>query len=315
MSPTILIIGATGNTGLPLTKYLSAHLPRTHRILALTRTPTSPTALHLSTLPSVQVLQYSYPEITTSWLLTHEITRVFISTHTEPTHFSEESQFLLAARAAGVRYIVRMSTTAANVHADTLPYYARSHWAIETLLSSSEFSASGEMKWTSLQPNGFTNMCLYTAAASIREYRATGLVPETLSLIADEDAKVGIIDPVDVGVLAAKLLLASDEEVERHHGKKYVLNGPEDITGRGIVDLVEKFLDGKKVKEVKYRDIAMLDGMIAQSPYSKNVVGSMRHALKANWDGRCSVATTSKEVLEFSPPKRTPEEALKAMLE
>ncbi|THV54706.1 hypothetical protein BGAL_0021g00080 [Botrytis galanthina] len=314
MAPTILIIGATGNTGVPLTQYLSAHLPPTQRILALTRSASSPTALHLASLPSVQVLEHAYTEITTSWLLEHEVHRVFISTHTEPTHFSEESQFLLTARAADVKYVVRMSTTAANVHAVTLPYYARSHWAIETLLSTPEFSASGELKWTSLQPNGFTNMYLYTAAAFIQEYRATGSVPETLSLAADENAKVGIVNPADVGILAAKLLLSSDAEVERHNGKKYVLNGPEDLTGRGIVDLVEKFLDGKKVKEVKYRDIAMLDGMIAQSPYSKTLISSLKHALEANWGGKCSVATTSKEVFEISAPKGTPEEALKAML-
>ncbi|KAF7891507.1 uncharacterized protein EAF02_001832 [Botrytis sinoallii] len=315
MSPTILIIGATGNTGLPLTNYLSAHLPPTQRILALSRSSSSPTALHLASLPSVQVLEYSYPEITTSWLIEHEVQRVFISTHTEPTHFSEESQFLLAARAAGVKYVVRMSTTAANVHAVTLPYYARNHWAIETLLSTPEFSASGDLKWTSLQPNGFTNVYLYTAAAFIREYRATGSVPETLPLFADEDAKVGIINPADIGVFAAKLLLASDAEVEKHNGKKYVLNGPEDITGRGIVDLVEKYLDGKKVKEVKYRDTTMMDGMFAQSPYSTNLMASFKHAPEANWNGKCSVATTSKEVLEFAAPKGTPEEALKAMLE
>ncbi|ATZ56204.1 hypothetical protein BCIN_13g00530 [Botrytis cinerea B05.10] len=315
MAPTILIIGATGNTGLPLTTHLSAHLPPQQKILALTRSPTSPSALYLSTLPSVQVLQYSYPEITSAWLLSHEIEKVFISTHTEPTHFSEESQFLIAARDAGVKYVVRMSTTAANVHADTRPYYARSHWAIETLLSAPEFAGAGGLKWTSLQPNGFTNMVLYTAAAYIREYRTTGVVPETLHLIADEEAKVGIIDPADVGVLAAKLLLCSEAEVEKHNGKKYVLNGPEDITGRGIVELVEKYLDGKKVKEVKYRSIGMLDAMIAQTPYSKNVIGSLRHAVEANWNGECSVATTSKEVLEFAAPKGTPEEALKKMLE
>ncbi|KAF7950006.1 hypothetical protein EAE96_007310 [Botrytis aclada] len=208
-----------------------------------------------------------------------------------------------------------MSTTSANVHANTLPYYARNHWAFENLLSSSEFAEGGELKWTSLQTNSFTNLYLYNAAAFIREYRAMGSVPETLNLIADEDAKVGIINPIDVGVLAAKLLLASDSEVEKHNGKKYVLNGPEDITGWGIVDLVEKYLDGKKVKEVKYRDIAMLDGMIAQSPYSKNLVASLKHAPEANWNGKTSVATTSKEVLEFAAPKGTPEEALKAMLE
>ncbi|KAF7941625.1 uncharacterized protein EAE97_006462 [Botrytis byssoidea] len=272
MAPTILVIGATGNTG-------------------------------LASLPSVQVLEYAYTEITTSWLIEHEVQKAFVATHTEPTHFSEESQFLLVARNAGVKYIVRISTTAANIHADTLPYYARNHWAIETLLATPEFLG---LKWTSLQPNSFAHMFLYTAVAFVREYRATGTVPETLAMVADENAKVGLIDPADVGVFASKLLLCSDSEVEKHSGKKYVLNGPTDITGRETVDLVEKYLDGKKVKEVKYRDREIMDTIIAQSPYSKTLLRSLRHETEVYWNEKCTAATTSKEVLEFAAPKVTP---------
>ncbi|CEL09348.1 hypothetical protein ASPCAL12485 [Aspergillus calidoustus] len=61
MAPSILIASATGNTTETLSQLLQApDSPfHTHRILALTRSPTSPVAQHLASLPSVSVIEQS----------------------------------------------------------------------------------------------------------------------------------------------------------------------------------------------------------------------------------------------------------------
>ncbi|KAE8379047.1 hypothetical protein BDV26DRAFT_303818 [Aspergillus bertholletiae] len=317
MAPTILIIGATGNTGRSVTETLpqllkSSNALFNHRVIALTRSADSPVAQQLAKLPGVEVVVQNWVEITSDWLRDHHVVRVFIASHNEPNQFAEESTFHLAALGAGVKYLVRISTTAANVRPDCSAYYARTHWAIETFLSSPEFA---DLQWTSLQPNIFSQFYLSTAAEFIRQYRKTGK-QDTLRLMASKNTPVGIIDPDDVGIFAAHLLSASDPTV--HNKARYVLNGPEDITGKQIVDLVEQHI-GAQVVEVRYEDTSFADFLyehkFAAAHQSKNVILSVKHAPETAWAGQCTVSTTSKEVLELAAPKITPIDVFKTLLE
>ncbi|KAJ5858661.1 hypothetical protein N7534_003938 [Penicillium rubens] len=317
MSPTILIVGATGNTGQAVAETLprllqSSNALSGHRVIALTRSMKSPVAQKLAKLPGVEVIEQNWVEITSDWLCEHQVTRAFIASHNEPNHFAEESTFHIAALNAGVEYVVRISTTAANVRPDYPAYYPRAHWAIEALLSSPEFA---NLQWTSLQPNVFSGFYFSSAVELIKQYRKTGK-QETLKLLASEDAPVGVIDPYEVGVFAARLL--SQEEVSVHNKAKYVLNGPEDVTGRQIVKMVEQYI-GTQVDHVSYKDMSFLDLLyehkFAPTGQSKNVILSIRHAPETAWEGKCTASTTSKEVLELAAPKVTPAEMLKGLLE
>jgi uncharacterized protein YbjT (DUF2867 family) len=313
MAPTILIVGATGNTGRNVVETLSKSLGTNstisgHRLLALTRSSSSSAAQKLAKLPGVEVAEQNWVEITADWLRDHEVVRAFIASHNEPNQFAEESTFHLAALRAGVKYVVRISTTAANVKPDCDAYYPRQHWAIETMLSSPEFQ---DLHWTSLQPNVFTNFWLTPAAELVKEYRKTGK-QTTLRLMASEDGPVGVIDPDEVGVFAAQLLLQKDTAV--HNKAKYVLNGPEDITGKQIVELVEQYI-GTKVENVSYKDMSFIDEWAAATPQSKHLILSIKHAPVTSWDGKATASTTSKEVLELAAPKHTCAEIFKTMLE
>ena len=166
------------------------------------------------------------------------------------------------------------------------------------------------MRWTSLQPNVFSNFYLAPAAAVVRRFRETGEV-DTLRLIASKDAPVGIIDPDEVGVFAARLLCERDPGV--HDRAKYVMAGPEDITGEGIVRLVEGYI-GRRVERVVFEDMAFVDDMAAASQESKNVILSIKQAAESAWAGQCTASTTSREVLELAAPVRTPAEVLKSLL-
>lgn len=313
MPPTILIAGATGNTGQntvkTLSKLLDAGALPGHRILALTRSTKSPVAQELAALPNVEVLEKNWATVTADWLRETQVTRAFIAPHVQPNQFAEESTFHLALLQSGVQYVVRISTTAANVRPDCPAYYARQHWAIEAMLDTPEF---GALQWTSLQPNGFTTFLIPPAAEFIKQYRKTGK-QDSLRLAASPDALVGVVDPDDVGAVAARLLSLQDPGP--HNKARYVLNGPEDVTGEQIVKLVEQYI-GTRVESVVYKDLSFVDYMAAAAPpESRALTLSIKHALQTSWDGKCSASTTSKEVLELAPPTGTVADALKAMLE
>lgn len=317
MTPSIIIAGATGNTGRAVAQTLPKLLQSSstlsgYRVIALTRTSSSPVARELAKLPGVEVIEQNWVEITADWLREHQVARVFIASQPEPNQFAVESTFHLNALNAGVKYVVRISTTAANVRPDCPAYHPRQHWAIEALLGSPEFD---NLQWTSLQPNIFSTLILSPAAEFIKKYRRTG-EQNTLRLILSKDAPVGIIDSDEVGVIAAHLL--SQDDTSSHNKSKYVLNGPEDITGMQIVAMVEQHI-GTPVKDVRYKDLSFVDTLYednyAATKQSKNVIYSSKRAIDTAWEGKCSTSTTSNEILKLYTPKRTPADALKALLE
>ncbi|KAH0435650.1 NmrA-like family protein [Colletotrichum camelliae] len=313
MGPTILVVGATGNTGRGVVETLSELLQTNttfsnHRVLALTRSLSGAVAQKFTQLPNVEVVEQNWVDITADWLRQHNVVRAFIAAHNEPNQFSEESTFHVAALNAGVEYVVRISTTASNVRPDCPAYYPRAHWAIESMLSSPEFH---RLRWTSLQPNVFSPLYLHTAAELVKSFRKTGK-QHALKLIASEDAAVGIIDPFEVGCLAAHLLIA--EDVKPYGRAKFVLNGPEDVTGRQIVEMVEQSL-GTRVEEVHFKDMSFVEDMAAQSQHSKSVIRSVKYAVETAWAGKCSTSTTSREIFEIFTPKITPAESFKRLLQ
>ncbi|KAI0436283.1 hypothetical protein F4803DRAFT_572740 [Xylaria telfairii] len=313
MAPTILIAGATGNTGRSVVETLS-NLRNTssvlsgHRIVALTRFADGIVAQSFTKLPGVEVIQKNWVEITADWLRKNEVVRAFIASKPEPSQFIDETTFYVAALEAGVKYVVRISTTAPNVRSDCRAFYPRSHWAIETLLATPEFE---RLQWTSLQPNAFSQLYLGNAAAFVKQYRSTGK-QDTLRLMASADAPVGIVDPYEIGVLAAVLL--TQEDPTPHNKAKYVINGPEDITGNQIVKLVENYI-GTKVENVIFKDMSLVDAWAESSPVPKNIILSVKNSLDPLLKGLCSASTTSKEVLELAAPRRTPGETFQSMLE
>jgi uncharacterized protein YbjT (DUF2867 family) len=254
------------------------------------------------------LMEKNWVEVDDTWLLEHQVVRVFIASHNLPNQFAEEGQFLVNALRAKVKYVVRISTTAANVHPDFPAYYPRTHWAIETMLGQPEFQS---LHWSSLQPNGFLPMILSPAADIIKEFRKTGK-QSPLRIMIDASTPTGLIDPYDVGVVAANLL--AQEQTATHNRARYILNGPEDVTGEQIVDLVEQHID-EPVRDVIFKDLSMIDHMIDNTHESKNVIRSIKFAPTTSWAGQAKANTTSKEIVELYSPKRTALEVLQQLLE
>lgn len=313
MAPTILIIGATGNTG----KSVVRHLPKllesntiNYRILALTRSLDSPASQTLAKLPGVEMLEKDWTTIDAAWLRSKEVARVYIAPHNLPTQFMEESALHVALLHAGVKYVVRVSTATKYVGPTNPVFYGRAHWAIENLLSQPEFKS---LQWTSLQPNFFTASYLASTADWIKAYQKTGK-QEILTMNPSADGAVAMIDPKDVGTVAAHLLALEDPSP--HNQARYVLSGPEDVTGKRIVALVEQYI-GVQVQHVEFKSTSWIQEYITAGVYPEKVLASILAGCEPLWRNECTLAETptSKEIMELAPPKRTIADALKSMVE
>lgn len=310
MSSTILVVGATGNTGRAVVETLSeASKTAGLRILALTRSKSGAAAQSLSKLPGVEVVEKNWIEITADWLREQKVKRAFIASHNEPSHFAEESTFHFAALNAGVEYVVRISTTAASVRPDCPLYYPRAHWAIEQMLASPAFAS---LRWTSLQPNVFASFYFAPATDLVREYRKTGAKPGPLLLVADKHAPHAAVHADDVGILAGRLLLL--EDVEKHNRALYEVNGPEDITGEQIVKLAEEYI-GVPIEDVRYRDSTVIKQWADSTPALKHLFVNIEEGFAPTWEGRNTASRTSKEVLEIAAPKTTPAQYFRMAIE
>lgn len=126
---------------------------------------------------------------------------------------------LTAARAAGVRHIVRLS--AAGADASSQFALAREHGEIEAAV---QHSGAG---WTILQPTFFMDNLVnfggaQTIAAEGRFYGAAG------------EGKSSYVSSADVGAVAATILRDPDP----HHGRTYVLTGGEALSNHELAALV-----------------------------------------------------------------------------
>jgi uncharacterized protein YbjT (DUF2867 family) len=119
-----------------------------------------------------------------------------------------EQQFVDAAKAAGVKHVVKMSSMEAMPDA-TAPI-PKIHYASEQYLA-----ASG-LAWTMLKPNFFMQNFL-GSAGTIKE-QGRFFMPMA-------DGKTVMVDVRDIGAVAAHVLTTPG-----HAGKKYEITGPEELS-------------------------------------------------------------------------------------
>jgi hypothetical protein len=151
----------------------------------------------------------------------------------------------------------------------------------------------------------------HQSAAKLIKKVQQGDEQEMLRLMANETKPVGAVDPYDVRVLAAKLLLDKDTLV--HSKAKYVLNGQESSTGAQIVVMVEERI-GAEVENIAFRDNSMLDEMMAASLESKHLISTIKDG--AQWTFASSLLTmsTSEKTFEDASPKGTSDGVLALLL-
>jgi hypothetical protein len=100
-----------------------------------------------------------------------------------------------------------------------------------------------------------------------------------------------------------------------HNQAKYILNGPEDVTGSEIVEMVESYIE-EKVEHVIYKDVSFVEHWAkAETSESRHIINSVAQVPMTIWKGEAIASTTSEVVLELAPPKSTAADVLQAMLE
>jgi uncharacterized protein YbjT (DUF2867 family) len=221
----ILVTGATGNTGRSLVQQLASKGMRV-RAVVRNRAKTGDIA---AAGAEIAVADLSRPETLAPALI--GIDKAYLMTAADPQQVMLHSNFIRAAKQAGVRHIVRHSVRGADP--DSPVKLARWHAASEKELEDSGIA------WTHLQP--VYNMQNFLKFAATIQSRGTFYAPM-------KDAAVSIVDARDVAAVAAAVLVDN----AHHQRNTYLITGPEPLT---FADAAAQ-LTAALGKPVQYVDIA-----------------------------------------------------------
>src|SRR5258708_7500112 len=229
----ILVTGATGLNGSELVRRLSAKgVP----VRALVRSAAR--AEGISSLPQVEIVEgdMARPETLSGAL--RGVDRAMLISSSDPAMLDAQSNFIEAARKAGVKHVVKLSGIIAEL--DSPFRFARMHGEIERRLEESG------MAFTHLRAGEF--MPAYFRQVS-------SIVAKGALFLPMEDAKIAMIDVGDIAEVAATVLTSSG-----HAGKIYPLTGPEALS---MAEVAEK-LSAATGKWIQYVNVAPDDAKRAQ---------------------------------------------------
>ena len=145
-----------------------------------------------------------------------------------------------AAKAAGVRHIVKQSAKGAAEEAYSL---ARIHRPVERAIETSGLA------WTFLRPNSFMQNAVTFMAATIRA--------EDAFYSASDDARISHIDVRDIAAVAVAALTTG-----AHEEQIYALTGPEALTYDEMAEELSKAL-GRAIRHVSLPPLDFKEGMLA----------------------------------------------------
>ncbi|MFF3613120.1 SDR family oxidoreductase [Streptomyces sp. NPDC002580] len=196
----ILVTGATGTIGSELVRQLAE---RGEKVRALTRDPA-----RAASPAGVEVVRGDYHEPASVQAAMAGVLALFAVGVLGPGDADADAMLVSAARAAGVRRIVKLSAIGTGDPA----LGPVGNWHLEGERAVRE---SG-LEWTVLRPSSFASNTLSWAA----DLRAGEAVPDMTGA-----GTQGVIDPRDVSEVAAEVLLAPG-----HAGLVHTLTGPELLT-------------------------------------------------------------------------------------
>ena len=218
----ILVTGATGLNGKELLRRLSA---KGIAVRALVRNLAK--AEPLAALPNVEIVQGDMASAETLGAALHDIDRAMLISSSAPDMLDVQSNFIDAARKAGVKYVVKLSGIMPEL--DSAFRFARMHGEIEKRLE-----ASG-MAFTHLRAGEFM-------PAYFRQ--VPNIATKVAIFLPMEEARVASIDVGDIADIAADVLTHSG-----HEGKTYPLTGPEALTMTQVAEKLSAAI-GKTIRYV-----------------------------------------------------------------
>jgi len=229
----ILVTGATGLNGSELVRRLSAMgIP----VRALVRSAAR--AQGFSSLPKVEIVEGDMERPETLTRALQGVDRTMLISSSDPMMLEVQSNFIEAARKAGVKHVVKLSGIIPDL--DSPFRFARMHAEIERRLE-----ASG-MAFTHLRSGEFMH-------AYFRQ--VPSIVARGALFLPMEDAKIASIDIGDLAEVAAAVLTGSG-----HEGKIYPLTGTEALS---MTEIAEK-LSAATGKMIQYVNVTPEEAKRAQ---------------------------------------------------
>ena len=206
----ILVTGATGRTGSALVRQLArAAVP----VRAFVRDAAKAAPLQL---PGVELFVGNLQQPETLVAALDGVERLFLLSPADPRQVELQGGAVGAARRAGVRHVVKLSTLGAGLDSPV----SLGRWHAQTEL---QIEQSG-MAWTHLRPHFFMQNTLGFAPA----IAATGQFHAPL-----RDGRIGLVDARDIAAVAARVLTT-----EGHAGRVYDITGPEALSFHDVATCI-----------------------------------------------------------------------------
>ncbi|WP_432043448.1 NAD(P)H-binding protein [Streptomyces cadmiisoli] len=233
----ILLTGATGTVGSLVARRLAGSVP----LRLLTRDPSRATG---PAGPRVEVVAGDLGDLDGLRRALTGVRAALLVTVDPLTHAHDEN-FLAAARAAGVRHVVKV-TTQSVTEPDATDLVTRWQRENERLLRDCGLS------WTLLRPRAFMSNTLGWA----RSVREEGVVRAL-----NGTTEVAAVDPGDLAEVAARALT----DPRAHAGRAYALTGPEPVSPRRQTRILAELL-GRPLDFVESTGEQALAGLLRRHP-------------------------------------------------
>lgn len=230
---TVLVTAATGNVGSAVVRHLSRS---GEAVRAFVRDPNK-AAERLGNGAEIAVGDFSDRESLRRAL--EGTDRVFLSSADGPDKVEHEIAVIDEAAAAGVKLIVKASTIGADPASPLPPW-----------------SWNGRSE-DHLRESGVPAVVLRSYFYMTNLFASADAVRQTGKLFAPADgAKIAMIDPDDVGAVAALLLSEGG-----HEGQTYLLSGPDSITHGQVAEELSA-ATGRSVEFVPVPEEAARQGLV-----------------------------------------------------
>jgi uncharacterized protein YbjT (DUF2867 family) len=218
----ILVTGGTGTAGGEIVSQLaSTGTP----FRALVRNPQKAVALKNT---GVQIVPGDLEKPETLPAALDGIDQVMLLSAPSPNQVELERNMVLAAKAAGVRHIVKFSAMSADPNSPSR--FPRIHGQSEQLIRESG------LEWTFLRPTFFMQNLLGLA----------GMVKTGTIYQPAADARAGFVDTADIAAVAVEALTEPG-----HEGHAYDITGPELLSYHDVARIMSEAIQ----KPVAYQDI------------------------------------------------------------
>ena len=231
----ILLTGATGTAGSFIAnEFVRERVPV--RLLVRNRVR----AAQFAKVPTVEIAEGDMSKPSTLGPALDGVDRVLMISAPLMDMVETQSTFIDAAKAAGVRHVIKFSGL--DARSDTIFPFGVMHKEIE------EYLEKSGLAWTELRPTGFMQEYLREASSIIHDgafYLALG------------DVKLNPVDLVDVAKVGFLLLRDGGYEGARLH-----MTGPEALTMAEMADRISRAV-GKTVRYVAVSPIQRRQALIA----------------------------------------------------